>query len=247
MDLGSFPAPAATIARSPASYRRDDLHSAVARSRCIVRRAGALGSPVPGRGGNTIADVARSDRVGGKLEGSTPDVELIAAAGDGDAGAFEQLVGRHLGVLRAACSSVTLDPLERDDALQVALVDLWRGCGGFRGDAKASTWIYAIARSAALRVVRRRWPEHVSVRADLADLAATPPHWEDLSSTRQVVVDAIAALPVDQREALLLHVEGGMKYEEIAELKIAAVGTVKSWVSRARASIRTAIEESGRG
>ena len=90
----------------------------------------------------------------------------------------------------------------------MALVDLWRGCPGFRGESKVSTWMYSIARFASLRVVRHRWPSQVTVTDDVPELGRAIGGWEDLSSSRQVVLSAIAALPGDQREALLLHLEG---------------------------------------
>ncbi len=53
---------------------------------------------------------------------------------------------------------------------------------------------------------------------------------------------AMASLPVDQREALILVGAGGMSYEEAAEICDCAVGTVKSRVSRARDALRRIIE-----
>lgn len=85
----------------------------------------------------------------------------------------------------------------------------------------------------------KRWS--TSGRASEASAARrkSPP---GCSGWHRTLLDALAALPEDHRDALLLHTQVDMPLQEIAELKIAAVGTVKAWMHRARRDLALALE-----
>ncbi len=195
----------------------------------------------------SLPDVEREEgRWKGPLDGRT-DEQLAAAAAGGDERAFEALVRRHLGLLTAACNAVTSDGHERDDALQAGLTDIWRGLPGFRGESRVSTWMYQLARNAAVRTATRGgWRAPVEVVAEVPDRREHP-EWEHAGATREAVVDALGRLPEDQREALLLAAAGELRYEEIADIQMVAVGTVKARVSRARARLVELMDGDGRG
>ena len=177
------------------------------------------------------------------------DTDLLARARTGDGQAFADLMRRHRRIVDAACASVVPDPIEREDAVQRALVDIWRGLDSFRGDSQLTTWLYRVAQNAARRE-RRRGLRSVG-RVDPAptdsgatDDAAPSGHsagrldgWSDALATRAIVVDAVAALSDDHRDTLLLHTQAGLPLQEIADLKGAPLGTVKAWLHRARAEV----------
>lgn len=177
----------------------------------------------------------------------TSDDELAQRSADGDAEAFGQLVRRHRRLIDAACATACNNREDREDAVQSALVDIWRGLGGFSGDSKVTTWMFRVAQNAARRHVRRGLrvvPTHVG--AEPAEQASRSSEWSEAVVTRTVVLDALRALPEDQRDALLLHTQAGMPLQEIADLKFAAVGTVKAWIHRGRAEIARTLEVADR-
>lgn len=175
------------------------------------------------------------------------DDDLAARAAGGDAQAFAELARRHRRLLDAACATVCPNREDREDAVQQALVDIWRGLAGFSGDSKLTTWMFRVAQNAAHRHVRKAMRVVPTAdAADTADLSSPSSEWNDAVVTRSALVDAIAALPEDQRDALLLHTQGGMSLQEIADLKYAALGTVKAWIHRARAEIARALDEAAR-
>ena len=146
---------------------------------------------------------------------------------------------------------------DREEALDVSqevFLRVFRTLGSFRGDATLRTWIYRIvinqARNRQRSWMRRRRDAQVS----LEDYASA--HGE-LQATQQVAADirlerrelasrlreAIAALPFDQRSALVLREFHGMRYQEIAFSLEVTVGTVKSRLARGRAALRDSMKE----
>jgi RNA polymerase sigma-70 factor (ECF subfamily) len=163
--------------------------------------------------------------------------ELVKRSSEGDADAFRQLAREHRGLIEAACASVILDRTDREDAIQVALTDIWRGLGGFEGAASLSTWMYRVARNAAVRHSSRKAGQKEEPVEHIVEVSPTEDGWDEASATRDLVLRVLERLPDDQRDALLLHTQAGLPLKEIAELKMAAEGTIKSWIHRARAEI----------
>lgn len=163
--------------------------------------------------------------------------ELVKLSAAGDADAFRQLAREHRRLIEAACASVILDHTDREDAIQVALTDIWRGLSGFEGAASLSTWMYRVARNAAVRHSSRKAGRNEDPVDHIVEVPSAGDGWNEASATRDLIMRVLERLPEDQRDALLLHTQAGLPLKEIAELKMAAEGTVKSWIHRARAEI----------
>ncbi len=125
----------------------------------------------------------------------------------------------------------------------MALIDIWKGVGNFKGEASISSWIYRVSRNAAMRSVTRRKGRQESpmMVADL--ISAHHDGFADARATRAVILAALEGMPGSQRDALLLHTQAGLPIREIAELLSAAEGTVKSWIHRARADVAAKLDE----
>lgn len=158
---------------------------------------------------------------------------LIAAAQEGDQRAFAELVRRHRNHAWAVCLQITGDRHEAEDALQDALTAAWQNLHRFRGAAKFSTWLHRIAANAALMIVRRR-REVLNPTDEEVDQVDPAPSPADRVVDRTVVRQALARLPEDFREALVLREFGDLTYAEIAEHQGVALGTVKTRINRAR-------------
>jgi RNA polymerase sigma-70 factor (ECF subfamily) len=133
------------------------------------------------------------------------DVELAGRAGAGDVEAFEELVHRHEGLVRAACQRACPDREIREDAYQEALRAVWSGLCGFRGQSKLSTWLYTVSWRAARRT---------AVRSDRSSIVPyerprPEPAPEGLVVSGQSIAWALDRLPPDLRVTLLLRVVDG--------------------------------------
>ena len=137
--------------------------------------------------------------------------------------------------MREAACRVLRDPAHADDVVQEVFLTLWRRPGTFdpqRGELGA--FLRLMARSRALDQLRRtdavhrmrermaaqQPPEHVD--------AQTPDLLADIELRRKTVRAAVRRLPLEQREAVVLHYWAGMTSDQIAERGDTPVGTVKS-------------------
>ena len=165
------------------------------------------------------------------------EAALVGAARHGDREAFMQLVRLHQAGLRAFVHGMLGDPVLAEDIAQEAFLRAWRGLGAFRGEAAFATWLYAIARRAALDEVRR--PAVVTVPVEeawgLADRRAGDP------VLRGDLERALQALEPAQREAFLLVVVLGLSYQEAGGMVGCPAGTVASRVFRARVRLASAL------
>src|SRR6476619_8485443 len=88
-----------------------------------------------------------------------PDVEeraLLAAARDGDEGAYQRLVEPHRSELQAHCYRMLGSVHDAEDALQEALLRAWRGLAKFEGRSSLRSWLYRIATNTSLDAIERR-------------------------------------------------------------------------------------------
>ena len=175
------------------------------------------------------------------------DAQLLRAHVDGDPQAFAELVRRHRDRLWAVALRTIGDREEAADAVQDALLSAHRGAARFRGDSAVTTWLHRIVVNACLDRIRRR-QAHPTVpfaeggRTDDGPLAgaepAAPVYDHD---TALVVRQALSALPVEQRAALVLVDVQGYGVAEAAEILGVAEGTVKSRCARGRARMALAL------
>jgi RNA polymerase sigma-70 factor (ECF subfamily) len=188
---------------------------------------------------------------------SRTDEALMRAYGGGDGRAFEVLYERHKGAtyryfLRHAGGRAAIaDELHQD---------LWLKIIGAREryepHAKFSTWLYTLARRRMIDHWRARdgvslasledaeiLTEAEASLAQFRDGANDPLGASIDSEARQRLVAALADVPTLQRDAFLLHVEGGLSLEEVAGLTAASVETVKSRLRYAYRRLRAALED----
>lgn len=172
----------------------------------------------------------------------SPEVERdwVRRAAGGDLAAMEMLYNEHKGMVFAVGLSVCGNAADADEVVQESFLRAFRSLGDWRGDARFSTWIYAIGLRTALnwktRFVKRPPPPR-------RDEAETPE--SDLE--RQEAVDALMAaiqeLPLQQRLTLTLKHLRKLSLEQIAQIQGVVVGTVKSNLHHAIAKLRDLLEE----
>ena len=164
------------------------------------------------------------------------DAELLAAHVAGDTQAFGELVNRHAGGLWGVALRTLCNPDDAADAVQDALISAFRRASSFRGEASVRTWLHRIVVNVCIDRMRRErvrrtvpWPE--------SDLRAPRPDPATELATRLAVDDALAALPPEQRLAVVLVDVQGHPVAEAAEILQVPPGTVKSRCARARARL----------
>lgn len=173
--------------------------------------------------------------------GSMSDAELLRRAGKGDEEAFAELAVRYEKFVFSVAFDVVRSREDASDASQDALLKLWRTASSWRGGCEVKTWIYRIAKTSALDVLRSR-ASRVSVPfdeafAEVEDDAPQPDEAAERKEDVSAVRAAIDSLPEQYREVIVMRELQDMSYKEIAEAAGIDIGTVKSRLSRARAEL----------
>lgn len=168
-----------------------------------------------------------------------PDPQVIAAARRGDTHAFEELVRLFQGHVWRFCFGFVRERAAADDVTQEAFVKAFRSIHAFKGDSKFSTWLFSIARNCATDELRKG-----QRRRRLFDRAIREriPMSKSLETTADLRA-IIGELPHDLREVVVLIDMLGFRYKEAAQICGVAVGTIKSRLHFARASIVQTIAE----
>ena len=172
-------------------------------------------------------------------DGDARDRELLAAHVAGDPDAFGTLVGHHRDRLWAVALRTLGDREEAADALQDALLSAYRAAGGYRGEARVTTWLHRVVVNACLDRVRRR-QARPTVPMPEQGSASEPVDRTDALAARETALEieaALAELPVEQRCAIMLVDVHGMPVDDVAAVLGVPAGTVKSRCSRGRARL----------
>jgi RNA polymerase sigma-70 factor (ECF subfamily) len=191
-----------------------------------------------------------------QVKEQSPDVLLARAAARGDRGAFARLVDLHRRAVHGLAFRLLNDAEEARDAAQETFVRAWGAIATYDASQPFAPWLLRIARNHALDQLRRRVPAARQVALDAAPDEGTPapelpgdgPAADAIleqAQTRATLEAAVAALPANYREVIqLFHVEQ-LSYREIAETLDVPMGTVMTWLHRARGKLRATLVEKG--
>lgn len=164
------------------------------------------------------------------------DRVLVYAARAGDVEAFAELVRRYQAAVYRVALRMLGSAADAEDAAQEAFVQAWRGLGRFRGDSAVSTWLYRIVTNRCLNALAARRP------TEPLDFEVPSPGGDPAGIAEQherfgAVAGTVAALPGEQRAALVLRDFEGLSYEEIAQVLGVSLAAVKGRVHRARLAV----------
>jgi len=184
----------------------------------------------------------------------TTDEELVARSRGGDLDSFNQLVVRWERPIYALAYRVIGREEEARDVAQETFLRAFRALGGFKGQAKFSSWLYRITLNLCRDWIRRERRTPVSQPpegVDIIELAGeTEPaeSIEDLVSRRELgraVARAMAMLPEEQRTAIILKEYHGLTFQEIADLLECPLSTVKTRLYQGLIVLRKQLSEAG--
>jgi len=170
------------------------------------------------------------------------DAELVAAARAGDRAAVEALLARYEPSIYRFGLRMCGDEEAAREVLQETLLAAFRHLPGFRGDAALSTWLYQIARSFCIKERRGKRPTSsldAEGSPELVDPAPQPDAHAHARQIGEALSRAIAALPPEQREVLILRDVEGLSAEQAADVVGIEIGALKSRLHRARMALRT--------
>ena len=194
----------------------------------------ALSRPAPA----TIAVVGNQAPLAGL---ATPDAELASRIAAGEEAAIRRLIEDHQGVVNSFLRRRLRDPRDLEEVLQDVFVAAWRAAGRFRPDGRLRPWLLGIAYHLAVSRLRSlKTPDPLPDA--LADGGPGPADNAAAAQLRERVRQAVAALPLRQREVIALRFLDELSCEEAAEILGVPVGTVKSRTHAAIKSLAGTLE-----
>ncbi|MBC3930530.1 MAG: RNA polymerase sigma factor RpoE [Undibacterium curvum] len=177
------------------------------------------------------------------------DQLLVERVQRGDKKAFELLVSKYQRKLMRLVSRLVYDQAEAEDVVQEAFIKAYRALPNFRGESAFYTWLYRIGINTAknhLVTQGRRAPTSTDADVEEAEGFVDAEGLRDINTPEsllaskqiaQTVNAAMAALPEELRNAITLREIEGLSYDEIAEVMLCPIGTVRSRIFRAREAI----------
>ncbi len=190
------------------------------------------------------------------VDRNDPDVALMLRVKEGDLSAYEMLVEQFKQPVMNLLHRLIGDPDEAEDIAQNVFLQVWKTRERYEPASKFSTWLFTIARNLGLNEIRRR-ARHPADSLDeprpdndgqpiriVEDSTSSIPADASLSAElRAKVEEALMDLPEKQRTALMLCRDGGVSYEEIAEvLGGISLTAVKSIIFRGRAVLKNRLK-----
>ncbi|MGA2028391.1 MAG: RNA polymerase sigma factor [Syntrophobacteraceae bacterium] len=175
---------------------------------------------------------------GGSFPKADREYELIKAIGAGDILAFETLVKRYRDPISNFIFRYMGDRFGAEDIAQEVFLRVYRAASEFEPRGKVSTWIFKIAYNLSLNEVLRRSRFCPITDIDDHGFELEEPNHTGRKELEEEVMEAVRHLPQKQRAALLLRVNEGLSYAEIANILSTSISSVESLLFRARENLR---------
>lgn len=167
---------------------------------------------------------------------------LVDKARSGDMDAYEVLVRRHRGRIYRIALRMMGNSHDAEDVAQDVVIQVWTALAGFTGSSSFTTWLYRIVVNRCLNKLRR----HRHTRPVLDTDPPPAGGAEDTVMARhraQAALEAVAALPPDQRAVVVLHQIEGLSYREVAAVINISEDAVRGRLHRARMNLVDALRE----
>ena len=170
------------------------------------------------------------------------DLELVMRTKAGDSEAFSELVLRHQQMIYNVAYRYMRDASLAEDMAQEAFLKGFRLLHGFRGDCSFSTWMYRVTCSVCLTELNRRKRR--------GEVELQPQHLNDATVAPAGEIDlpehlrgCVAKLSERYATIVTLYYLKGVSYEEITQALNIPMGTLKTWMFRARKQLRRIVEK----
>lgn len=171
-----------------------------------------------------------------------PDLALVVRTRQGELEAFSELVRRHQRLVYNLAYRFMRDAGRAEDMAQEAFLKAFRLLKGFRGDSSFSTWMYRVACNVCLtELTRDKRHAEISYPTGYENLVHVVPSAP--TDEFNYVREAVTKLPHRYATVVTLYYLHELSYEEIAQILHISIGTLKTWLHRARKNLRKIIEK----
>jgi RNA polymerase sigma-70 factor (ECF subfamily) len=180
-----------------------------------------------------------------------PDAALMLRVKRGNRAAFAELVGKYKQPVMNFIFRTLRDETEAEDLAQNVFLQVYKSRSRYKQTAKFSTWLFTIARNLCLNELRRRsrHPAESLEEKHVEDEDQPRRQFEDKSQIappekllhaelERKILEALDALPENQRSAILLCRQEDLSYEEIAEILDCSLSATKSLIHRGRETLK---------
>ncbi|MCC7478754.1 sigma-70 family RNA polymerase sigma factor [bacterium] len=174
-----------------------------------------------------------------KVETGTDELALCRRIAAGESHLFARIVDSYSSLVAGVISAQGVEASDVEDLAQLTFVNAYKGLGGFRGEAKLSSWIYRIAINVARQHLKRKAsrPGSASIE-EQAEVGVQPQDLRQSASAGHAqntdLGRALKRLPELQRVALCLYYFEELSYEEIAEAMQLNLNTVRTHIRRGK-------------
>jgi RNA polymerase sigma factor (sigma-70 family) len=180
--------------------------------------------------------------------------ELIQGLKAGDESAFKYLVETHQDKVYNTILGIVQNPGDAEDVAQEVFIQVFRSIQQFKGESKLSTWIYRIATTRSLDLLRSRkskkrfgfmqrlFGESGEPTVELPDFNHPGVVLEKKEQAAKLF-KAITQLPENQKTAFVLHKMEDLSYQEVSEVMNTTVPAVESLMHRAKLNLRKILEK----
>ena len=179
------------------------------------------------------------------------DETLIARTLAGDRNAFRALVESRYASVYRLCRSILRHPEDAEDATQEVFMRAYQALAQYAGRGAFDAWLRRLAvnhclnrtQTASAKTSARSCSLELMAETLPASRAYDPEESFLRAEDRARVREQVGLLPAQERTAMSLRLLEGLSYEEIADMMNAPVNSVRSWLHRGRARLRTALQE----
>lgn len=182
------------------------------------------------------------------------ELELIQGLKNGEEPAFKYLVDTYQDRVYNTAMGILQNAEDAEDVAQEVFIKVFRSIHNFKGDSKLSTWIYRIATTGALDVLRSRKSKKRFGIIQRLFGESNEPEFElpdfnhpgvslDRKENAAKLFKAISELPGNQRVAFTLHKLEDLSYQEVSEVMNTSVPAVESLMHRAKQNLRKILEK----
>lgn len=172
--------------------------------------------------------------------GTEQDIAALLASGR-RTDAFEFLLISYEDKVFRLCYSMLGDHAQAEDAAQDSFLRIWKAMDRYRGDSTLGTWIFSVTRNVCLTAISKRAAQR-SAPVEQVDRATPQPPGNERDMLRLV-----QQLPDNYRQVVMLFYMEDRSYEEVSRLLDLPIGTVKTYLHRARKQLVTMVEEADSG
>ncbi len=175
------------------------------------------------------------------------DEQLAVMLQKGNKDAFGQLIDRYEPALLRYTHRLLSDQDAAEDVTQETFLKSYRDIQGFDPNRKFSSWLYRIAHNQAIDAIRKR--KGTVILEEAESIASEEDIHDDIQNRldkkhlRTKLDTAIAKIPTKYRETVILRFYEEKEYDEIAEILHLPIGTVGTYISRAKAELRKQLTE----